>query len=110
MASRLRSGNTIAHTASGADVVGGTAVLKGVTLGVAPRTIPDGETGELEITGCYTFDKLTGAGTGGAAGAVAYWNAAGSKITAASAGNTAVGKFGATCDDADETCQVILTP
>ena len=107
MGSYVNGGATIEHTAA-ADLAAGDFVLVGTLIGMASRAFATGASGTLLIAGRVRADKLTGASTGGAAGAIAYWNAAGSKFTAASSGNTVAGKFALACGDNDTTCEILL--
>lgn len=93
---------------TGATVTGGSGILVGALIGIAVNDIAAGESGEARIAGVFSHAKNTGAGTGGAQGAIAYWDDAADKFTAVATDNTAVGKFAATCADGDATCEVLL--
>ena len=90
-------------------VSSGGGALVGITFGVAVADVADGAVGSFATCGVFTMTKATGAGTGTTTqGAAAYWNDTNKVITAASAGNTKVGVFVATCADGDATCKVRL--
>ena len=86
----------------------GEGALIGATFGVAVTDLANGEVGTFALEGVFTLAKATGASTGGAQGAKAYWVAASKSVSAASSGNTLIGVFTATCADADATCSVRL--
>lgn len=86
----------------------GEGALIGATFGVAVTDLANGEVGTFALKGVFTLAKATGASTGGAQGAKAYWVAASKSVSAASSGNTLIGVFTATCADADATCSVRL--
>ena len=86
----------------------GEGALVGATFGVAVTDLANGEVGTFALEGVFTLTKATGASTGGAQGAKAYWVAASKSVSAASSGNTLIGVFAATCADADATCNVRL--
>lgn len=73
----IQPGNTIDYIPSAA-VAAGDVVIFGDLIGVAPRDIPAGELGTLDLCGVFEFPKVTGAITGGAK---VYWN--GSAVTTA---------------------------
>ena len=93
---------------SASAVASGTAVLVGAKVGVAVDDIAASGTGNLAMNCVVSYAKATGAGTGGAQGADAYWDNSAKKLTAVSSGNTKVGYFWATCADGDSTAQVKL--
>ena len=105
----LKPGDRMTYAnASGATIASGTPVLVGAVFGIACTDIADGESGELAVVGVHTLTKSTGTSTGGAQGAVAYWDATAKKITAVATDNTAIGKFWAACTDNATTCVVKL--
>ena len=89
-------------------VSSGGGALIGATFGFASTDLASGEEGAFQIEGVYTHAKATGAGTGGAQGAKAYWVAASKLISAAASGNTLIGVFTVLCTDGDGTCTVRL--
>ena len=93
---------------SASAVASGAAVLVGAKLGVAIDDIAANGTGNLVMNCVISYTKATGAGTGGAQGADAYWDNPAKKITAVSTSNTKVGYFWATCADGDSTALVKL--
>lgn len=101
---RKLSGHTIRYTASGSSVAAGDVVEVGSVVGVAPRPIADGETGDLEIQGEFEV-PVTGTASQGAA---AYWDAANTRATASSSGNTKMGVFAQQVLSADDFGRVIL--
>lgn len=89
-------------------VSSGGGALIGATFGIASTDLASGEEGAFQLCGVYNHAKATGASTGGAQGARAYWNNTNKNITAVSTSNTLIGVFAATCADADATCTVRL--
>lgn len=89
-------------------VTSGGGALVGATFGVASNDYANGEEGVFQLEGVYTLTKATGASTGGAQGAKAYWNNTNKNVTAVSTSNTLIGVFTATCADGDTTCTVRL--
>ena len=86
----------------------GEGALVGALFGVAVTDLANGEEGVFVTEGIFTLTKATGASTGGAQGAKAYWVAASKSVSAAASGNTLIGVFAATCADGDATAQVRL--
>lgn len=107
MKNYLMDGNHVT-VAAPADVTSGAGVLKGATFGIALHDALSGEDVTIVRRGVVEHAKSTGASTGGAQGAKAYWDNTAKKFTAVSTSNTLVGSFAATCADGDATCQVIL--
>jgi predicted RecA/RadA family phage recombinase len=89
-------------------VASGAGMLVGALFLVATSAALIGAEVEGAVCGVYTLDKATGAGTGGAQGAKAYWDDTAKKITAVVATNVHVGYFTETCIDGDTTCKVKL--
>lgn len=89
-------------------VTSGQGALIGATFGVAVTDLANGATGAFTVVGAFTLTKATGASTGGAQGARAYWNNTNKNVTAVSSGNTLIGVFLATCADGDATAVVRL--
>lgn len=90
------------------DVASGGGALVGATFGVAVAAVLSGAVGSFATEGVFTMTKATGASTGGAQGALAYWNNTSKVVTAVSTSNTKIGVFTATCADGDTTCRVRL--
>jgi predicted RecA/RadA family phage recombinase len=86
----------------------GEGALVGALFGIAVTDVASGEEGAFCTEGVFTQPKATGASTGGAQGAKAYWVAASKSFSAVASGNTLVGCFAATCADGDATCSVRL--
>lgn len=89
-------------------VTSGQGALVGATFGVAMTDLASGATGAFTVSGAFTLTKATGASTGGAQGARAYWNNTSRNVTAVSTSNTLIGVFLSTCADGDATCAVRL--
>jgi predicted RecA/RadA family phage recombinase len=83
----------VTFVAPAGGVVSGQGVVIGALFLVALFDAAAGEQCEGLRTGIVELSKLTNAGSGGAPGAKAYWNTAGSKVTAASAGGVLIGCF-----------------
>lgn len=107
MKNSIQEGDRLALAAPYAVSSGGGALI-GATFGVAVTDLANGEVGTFELEGVFTLAKATGASTGGAQGAKAYWVAASKLISAVASGNTLIGVFAATCADGDATCTVRL--
>ena len=103
----IQEGKTLDLAAPYAVSSGGGALV-GATFGVAITDLANGVVGAFSIEGVYSLTKATGASTGGAQGALAYWNNTNKNVTAVSSGNTKIGVFTATCADADTTARVRL--
>jgi predicted RecA/RadA family phage recombinase len=107
MKNYIQEGENITLTAPYARL-SGEGALVGALFGVAMTDVDNGAEGVFATEGVFTLTKATGASTGGAQGAKAYWIAADKKVTAASSGNTLIGAFAATCADGDATAAVRL--
>lgn len=103
----IQVGDNLALAAPYAVSSGGGALV-GATFGVAVTDLANAEVGTFLLEGVFSLAKKTGASTGGAQGAKAYWIAADKVVTAASSGNTLIGVFGATAADGDATAAVRL--
>lgn len=102
-------GEVMPYTNAGSAITGGTCVLVGAKVGLALADIAATTgTGNLAMSCVISYAKNTGASTGGAQGANAYWDNTAKKFTAVSTSNTLAGYFWATCADGDATCQVKL--
>jgi predicted RecA/RadA family phage recombinase len=86
----------------------GAGALVGATFAISLAKLASGEIGQFVREGAFTLPKATTAGTGGAQGALAYWNNTAKSVTASASGNTLIGFFLVTCVDADTTCQVVI--
>jgi len=105
----IQEGDTLLVTNStGASVASGAGILVGARVGIALVTIANGASGAVSFEGVWSHAKNTGASTGGAQGANAYWDNTNKKFTAVSSGNTLAGYFAETCIDGDTTCKVKL--
>jgi predicted RecA/RadA family phage recombinase len=107
MKNDIQNGDTLDLTAPYAVSSGGGALV-GATFGVATTDLASGALGAFWLKGVYALTKATGASTGGAQGALAYWNNTNRNVTAVASGNTKIGVFTATCVDADTTARVRL--
>jgi len=107
MKNYIQEGENITLTAPYARL-SGEGALVGALFGVAMTDVDNAAEGVFATEGVFTLAKATGASTGGAQGAKAYWVAASKSVSAASSGNTLIGCFAATCADGDATCLVRL--
>lgn len=82
----------------------GDPVAVGEFKGVALEAIADGESGEVALTGVWSFPKTASAVT---AGDKAYFTAAGN-VTASDSGNTELGVFAASATAGDDEALVRL--
>jgi predicted RecA/RadA family phage recombinase len=103
----LQNADTIQLTAPYA-LDPGNGALIGATFAVSLAKLANGEIGQFRRKGMFSFPKATTAGTGGAQGALAYWNNTAKSVTASASGNTLIGFFAATCTDAATTCEVVI--
>ncbi len=90
-------------------VSSGGGALIGSIVGIAVADFASGAIGTFMLDGTYTHSKNTGASTGGAQGAKAYWDNTAKKFTAVSTNNTLAGIFSKTCTDAATSCEVRLS-
>jgi predicted RecA/RadA family phage recombinase len=90
-------------------VAAGASALIGSIVAVALVDLAQSAIGTFFLDGTYQFPKNTGASTGGAVGAKAYWDNTAKKYTAVASGNTLAGIFSETCTDASATCKVRLS-
>ena len=104
----VQNGKNVDVTAPYA-VASGAGVLVGALFGVAVADIANGAVGTIATEGVYVLSKATGAGTGGAQGALAYWDDTAKKVTGVASGNTAIGHFLAAAATADTTATVRLS-
>lgn len=105
----IHDGNGIDYT-PGSDLAAGSVVVQGDLVGITKRDIATGQLGTLEVTGVYDFPKVTGAGTGIAAGVKVYWDVADTEAKAddESGANKLLGKTVAAAGDDDATVRVRL--
>lgn len=107
--SYLQPGETLTVTnGTGVAIAAGAGILVGVKVAICTVDLAIGASGSAHFMGVHSVAKNTGAGTGGAQGANAYWDNTAKKFTAVSAGNTLAGYFAKTCADGDATCEVKL--
>lgn len=78
----------------------------GTLFGVATTNVANAVAAEFAIVGVFTLTKSTGASTGGAQGAAAYWDNTAKSVTAVSTSNLKIGHFAATCANGDATAKV----
>jgi predicted RecA/RadA family phage recombinase len=108
MKNYVQNGKNVDVTAPYAVASGG-GVLVGALFGVAVADIANGETGTICTEGVYTLAKASGAGTGGAQGAKAYWDNTAKKVTGVAGDNVAIGYFMAAAATADTSATVRLS-
>ena len=107
--SYLQPGDRLTVTnGTGAAITAGNGILVGTKVAVCMVDIANAATGSAMFTGVHSVPKNTGASTGGAQGAAAYWDATAKKFTAVVTANTLAGYFAKTCADGDTTCEVKL--
>ena len=87
--------------------------LIGDTFGVwgggeGKTVLATGEEGTFELEGVWRLAKATGANTGGAQGAKAYFVASTKLVTAVASTNKLIGFFANACADGDTTANVRL--
>jgi predicted RecA/RadA family phage recombinase len=99
---------TIPLTAPYAVESGGAALI-GARVFISLAKLANGEIGQFTREGEYTYAKATGTGTGGAQGALVYWDNTAKVFTAVSTSNTLAGFFTVTAGNNDTTCQFALT-
>jgi predicted RecA/RadA family phage recombinase len=87
-ATRVNSGTTIDYTPTSAVAAGGVVVSNSL-VGIATADIPANTKGALAVMGVFDVPKLSTDNVG--LGAVLYWDAANSRATLTSSGNTRMG-------------------
>lgn len=110
MATFIHDGNSVDYTPT-TDVAAGAVVVQGDLVGVARAPITANALGSLAVNGVFDFPKATGVGTGIAAGANCYWDAADgqAKTDAEGGANKLIGKCIKTAADADATVRIRLS-
>ena len=110
MATYVQKGESIDYT-PGADVAAGDVVVQGDLVGVARTPIAADTLGSLAVAGVFDFPKATGVGSGIAAGATCYWDAADgeAKTDDESGANERIGKAIQAAADADETVRIRMS-
>lgn len=107
--SYLEPGDVLTVTnGTGVAIAAGAGILVGARVAVAMVDLAISASGSAMFTGVHSVAKSTGASTGGAQGAAAYWDATAKKFTAVVTSNTLAGYFAGTCADGDATCKVKL--
>ncbi len=107
--SYLQPGDILTVTnGTGVAITAGNGILVGTKVGIAMVDLAIAGSGSAMFTGVHSVPKNTGASTGGAQGAAAYWDNTAKKFTAVVTANTLVGYFAKTCADGDATCEVKL--
>lgn len=110
MKNYIQPGDVLTITnGSGAARVSGDGILVGAKVAIVTGAIAAAAQGEAMFRGVFSHAKSTGAGTGGAQGANAYWDNTARAFTAVVGTNTLAGYFAKTCADGDTTCEVKLT-
>jgi predicted RecA/RadA family phage recombinase len=106
----VQEGNAVDYT-PGSDVAAGAVVVQGDLVGVSRTPIAANAPGSLAVSGVFDFPKATGTGSGIAAGATAYWDAADqeAKTDDESGANKLLGKTVRAAADADATVRVRLS-
>lgn len=84
----VQPGEVIDYTA-GANIASGQVVLMGARIGVAIKSIANGETGPMQVTGVFNIAKLSSDNM--AQGALLYWDNTNSRLTTTASGNTLAG-------------------
>lgn len=77
MTNAVQRGEVLEVVAPSGGFTGGITYVVGELVGVAIKTVLQGELGELYIKGVFTMDKITGALT---QGQKVYWDPAGSAV------------------------------
>ena len=103
----VQPGDVLDFTAAGT-ITSGTPFLMGTKLAVPLKSGVSGDIIPVRVTGVFTLSKNTGASTNWAIGGAVYWDAATSKVTAVSSGNTLIGYGAAPAATTDATGQVKL--
>jgi len=92
-----------------ATIAAGTGVQLGTNaFGVATAAIEPGAEGVLDAVGVYSF-PITASNTS-KAGAPAYWDASGSKVTPTGSGKLLIGVFAADSAAGETSCEVAVFP
>ena len=99
----IQEGDVLNFTA-GANVSSGQPVLIGKRLGIALSDVASGANGSLAVEGVFTVTKVTADVVG--QGELLYWDAAASKLTTTSAGNTLAGYAAAAAGNGVTTVEI----
>ena len=106
----IQPGDSLTVTnATGATVLSGAGILVSGKVAIVTGDVLNGATVEAMFRGVFSVPKNTGAGTGGAQGAAAYWDNTAKKFTAVVTSNTLAGYFSKVSADGDAICEVKLT-
>jgi len=104
----VHEGAAIDYT-PGDDTPAGTVVVQGELVGVTRVDLKAGRLGALAVRGVFDFPKATGAGSGIAAGALAYWDDTEKVATTTATDNTLIGKAVRAAADADTSVRVRMS-
>jgi len=102
----VQPGRVLDFTNAGAAIASGAGVLIGTRFGVALANIATGATGSVQICGVFTVPKLSTDNM--TQGALVYWDAANSRMTLTSAGNTLAGSAAAPAAASTTSVNVLL--
>jgi predicted RecA/RadA family phage recombinase len=109
MKNQVRSeATTIPLTAPYAVESGGAALI-GAYVFISLAKLASGEIGQFTREGEFTYAKATGTGTGGAQGALIYWDNTAKLFTGVATGNTLAGFFSVAAGNTDATCQFVFS-
>lgn len=102
----VQPGRVLDYANGGTALASGAGVVVGTKFGVALAAIAANVTGSVQICGVFTLAKL---GTDTMAqGALVYWDAANSRMTTTSAGNTLAGVAANAAGSGATTVNVLL--
>lgn len=105
MKNYVSAGNVLPFTAA-ADFVSGAVVIMGGLIGIAVYDVLTGAAGEAKLDGVYTLPKV--GSQAWTVGALIYWDAANSRCTTTSSGNTLMGRaWAAVGSGAGETTGIV---
>jgi predicted RecA/RadA family phage recombinase len=88
MTNKLREGQIIQYLA-GADIAAGEPVVIGNRVGIAIAAIANGDSGSVEMEGCYSVNKVSAQAW--AAGDEIFWDSSAELFTTVAASNTFAG-------------------
>lgn len=102
----IQEGDVLAYTAGGTAIASGAVVLMGKRIGIALADIAANTTGAVSTDGVWSIAKLSTDVI--AQGDLLYWDAANSRLTATSAGNTLAGYATAAAGNGVTTVNILI--
>lgn len=102
----VQPGRVLDYANGGTARASGAGVVMGTVFGVCLTAIAANATGSVQVCGVFTLPKLTTDAP--AQGALLYWDAANSRLTTTSAGNTLAGVAANAAANGDTTVNLLV--